>query len=319
MKYNYLIKNKLRLKLSSQKLNEQIDVVYCIDNNYSLAAGVSIHSLMKNNKDINISIHLFVLSLSEVNRTKFFDAISTNDHVSLTIYYINDEININKNNKTKLPLSASLRIITPEILKEECATIIYIDSDTLITKNLIDLLHINSFENTIISAVVDIESEKHAKRLVFPTRKYFNSGVMVINTKKWCDSNITKKALELLSDKNFLIPDQDVLNILLYNNIHYISCKYNVQFELSNYEKDGDVLNTESLIIHYLGVDKPWFRLFMTERYKKELEQTPWCKDKLKLVPNISRIRVYSKRIKNFSKIKSIKLLLLYFLCKIMV
>jgi len=69
-----------------------------------------------------------------------------------------------------------------------------------------------------------------------PAHEYFNSGVLVMNLKKFREDDIEKKFLHLLETYNFdsVCPDQDYLNVLCRNDkvllpIGWNKCLYLIQ------------------------------------------------------------------------------------------
>lgn len=301
--------------LITQELTNKdtMNIVYCIDDKYSLCCGVSMYSLLHNNKDINIIIHLFVLSLSETNKNNFIDMVSSYNNVVLNLYYVNSEFKINEHNQKYFPLSASLRIITPEILKDKCDYMLYLDADTLIVNSIKEFL--NYKNDKTISAILDVSAYAMLIRTKLSTGLYFNSGVLFINNQKWTHESITHKTIELLTANNFEYPDQDALNTILSNDCNYLPVRLNGHY----YTKRGVpcIYDKGSVIIHYASEDKPWFKLFISPLYKSYLNETPWRNNELNIAKNARRIRIYSKNIKKQSKVKSIKYYLLYLLIKL--
>src|SRR5699024_9779106 len=199
--------------------------------------------------------------------------------------------------------------IIPQILASQTEKILYIDCDTLIVNNLQPLF--NQKTESIITVSHDIDYERHIKRISLENKSYFNSGVILINTKRWVDKQITEKTLELLNVNQYDFPDQDALNITLCEHAEY-NDKINHQLEVNT---DDMNTNNDIFIIHYLGEDKPWYSLFITELYKKYLYLSPWYMTKLKKAKNSSRIRVQSKRTTN--KLKKVNLYTQYLFYKI--
>src|SRR5699024_5107120 len=110
---------------------------------------------------------------------------------------INENFSIKTENQQYYPLSASIRVIIPQILASQTEKILYIDCDTLIVNNLQPLF--NQKTESIITVSHDIDYERHIKRISLENKSYFNSGVILINTKRWVDKQITEKTLELLN------------------------------------------------------------------------------------------------------------------------
>ena len=104
--------------------------------------------------------------------------------------------------------------------------------------------------------------------------KYFNSGVLLMNLKKWRENKTREKTVEFLQknkDAKFL--DQDALNGVLYGKWLELPGKYNIQCD------DRLKETPDAVIIHYLCIFKPWY-LFASfpyaHHYSKYLKMTPW-------------------------------------------
>ena len=98
---------------------------------------------------------------------------------------------------------------------------------------------------------------------------YFNSGVMVINTRAWRDKRITKKCIHFIkSNPNTLLhADQSALNSVLNNDFLPLDLKWNTQINLANIESQSDLIPQPDLIpssqesvhiAHFVGPLKPW-------------------------------------------------------------
>lgn len=309
MNFEKLISNTFEFKKAEMKQSESLNVSYCIDDNFSMPCGISLLSLLENNTDLNINVYLFVLSLSEVNKSKFVDIISRYNNANLYIYYVNDNFNINDHNQKNFPLSASLRIIAPEILKDKCDYLLYIDADTLVVGSIKGILQYKN--EKIISAVLDFGVFKVLIRTKSESGLYFNSGILFFNNNKWHQENITQLLIKLLLNNDYLYPDQDALNHLLSNDCNYLPLTFNFHHKIKNNYKTNDLK-----IVHYTGHDKPWYSLFLTPEYSYYLKKSPWSNEKLKLAHNYSRIRVYSKNIKKQSILKSLKYYFIYLFTK---
>ena len=173
------------------------------DDNYALPAGVTILSVINNTPNYNLHFHLFVDKVSNSNIDKFKQL--ANDKIAITLYYLNNNFKINP--KTLVlhitTISTCIRFIMPEILESKTDRLIYLDSDVICLQSLAKLSQYN-IENYIAGVITDTKDMQQtiSKMYQIDSTKYFNAGVLLINTKKWCEENISKKALELINDGN---------------------------------------------------------------------------------------------------------------------
>ena len=99
--------------------------------------------------------------------------------------------------------------------------------------------------------------------------EYFNTGVMVLNIKKFNENNWSKAMLELVSQKQFRILEQDGLNCFFKNSIKYIPTAWNFPVDIKPYISLVPYMPAEfenqyrkdkknPFIIHWAGNGKPW-------------------------------------------------------------
>ncbi len=141
------------------------------------------------------------------------------------------------------------------------------------------------FENNLFAAVTDfyLDYADHGY-IEFPDLKpYLNSGVLLINNKKWKEQNIKELLLEktnLLS--NVFYGDQDIFNIIFKGKWKKLNKIYNYQTgaRFAFYEKNLDEQAQEAeklaegeqpIIIHYTSQYKPWLyhphKVLYAEKY----------------------------------------------------
>ncbi|KAA8997305.1 glycosyltransferase family 8 protein [Affinibrenneria salicis] len=270
-------------KNEKQGLNT-LHIALCFDDKYSVPGCITAFSIIKNNTDINLVFHLFTLNvkntslnrfkrLSDDNVTLFNYDISTSFINELTKDLDTHTDNYWYLNKIRLS-SACLRLIISDVLYTTTKKILYIDCDTLCLNSLSDLIDLDISD--YYSACIEDNDVKCHSTMLFgtPDEKYFNSGVMLINTEKWVNESLTAKAISMLIQNNgkFTWPDQDVLNILMKGNVYYLSVKYNFMPQPKDKIPDG------TIIAHFAANPKPWFKVRNEKTYLAYLLSSP-CKD----------------------------------------
>lgn len=148
--------------------------------------------------------------------------------------------------------------------------LLYLDCDMICRGKISTLFHSELHDN-IIGAV---ESQMYVDRLdilgvkhQFPF--YFNAGLLLIDTKKWNEHQITAQAQKYMRDHSDIIAfqDQDTLNAVLADQWEPLDPKYNVQSPLMRHEKQSldlkqrqaaTVALKDPTLIHYTGFSKPW-------------------------------------------------------------
>lgn len=152
------------------------------------------------------------------------------------------------------------RLFAPKLLKDK-KRIVYLDVDIIIRKDILPLFSVD-MKNKTISAVTDylenIETgiSNYWSFDMNPKEKYFNSGVLLIDTNRFLELQIAEKIIEITKNNlNFTKAcgkweqyDQYGFNVILYNDWHELPKAYNYGSEL----EFADVS-----IVHFNGHGKP--------------------------------------------------------------
>lgn len=267
------------------------------DDNYAMPAGITITSVINNTLDVNLHFHLFIDQVSESNIEKFKQLAG--DRITITTYRINNNFVINPKTLVLHISNAStcIRFIIPELLNSVTDKVIYLDSDTICLKSLVPLANYN-IDDYIAGVISDSKDMQEAisKMYSLDSSKYFNAGVLLINTKNWCDAGITEKALNLINDGNvYKFADQDVLNILLEKKTLLLPIKFNTKIKISIDAHQEKNIKPYTVVLHYISQNKPWYKVYQSEIFQHYLQQSPWKDVELPLSGNSSSVRNYAK------------------------
>ncbi|NDO82369.1 lipopolysaccharide 1,3-galactosyltransferase [Citrobacter sp. NCU1] len=301
-------------------LANTLHISLCFDCGFVMPAGVAIFSIIENNKNINLHFHLLVSDVSANDMALFHELNRPN--VSITIYHIKGSFNINPETLVLgIPLSTCLRFLIPEVIDQSITNVMYLDCDIICYSNLIELVNYD-LQNNIAGVISDsIEMQARVDNLDYGVNfiKYFNAGVMLINTQEWRENNITQKALTMInSGKIYRYADQDVLNILLNGRLQYLNAKFNNKTTLSVYHNAENENIKNTVIMHYVTPNKPWYLIFNANNFGRYFSQSPWRNAKRYLSPSASEIRIKSKLLWKGSKYgEAISYYLRYLLMKI--
>ncbi|EEO3279361.1 glycosyltransferase family 8 protein, partial [Salmonella enterica subsp. enterica serovar Rubislaw] len=126
---------------------------------------------------------------------------------------------------------------------------------------------------------------------------YFNAGVMLINNDEWRKNNVTQESLSMInSGKIFRYADQDVLNILLNGKVKYLQRKFNNKTTLSvNFDAEAKNIDN-TIIMHYVTPNKPWYKIFKARYFDRYFNASPWKNNRRFFAPSPSEIRLKAKR-----------------------
>lgn len=161
-------------------------------------------------------------------------------------------------NNQHISKASFLRLRIPDILEE---SYLYLDSDILVRQNWEKILNFNpEFTDFPVSARPEWGECKSRMGLLNEARRlskerYFNAGVMIVDSKKWRTRYKFSKTCEVIQQYNELgleNSDQCVLNYLTKGSYLTLPGEFNRHYA------ESEVL--KSSIIHFAGSIKPWHK-----------------------------------------------------------
>ncbi|SQH91575.1 Glycosyl transferase family 8 [Salmonella enterica subsp. salamae] len=263
-----------------------------------MPAGVAIYSIIENNKDIDLHFHLLISGVSEHDLSPFLELRQPN--ISITVYHINNNFDINPETLILgIPLSTCLRFLIPDVINKKVSKILYLDCDIICHDSLSELVDVN-LEGEIAGVILDSpDMQVRVKQLDYGIdfNGYFNAGVMLINNDEWRKNNVTQDSLSMInSGKIFRYADQDVLNILLNGKVKYLQRKFNNKTTLSvNFDAEAKNIDN-TIIMHYVTPNKPWYKIFKAKYFERYFNESPWQNNRRFFSPSPSEIRLKAKR-----------------------
>ena len=247
--------------------NDVINIVFISDDHYIMPTCVAITSMIMN-KNTDTKYHIYVLLAEVENENKNilenFAQNNNDSFVSIDIIIINDNKYKNIMNSGHVSSAALFKFDIANIFPN-LDKVLYLDSDIIILKDLSELFttDISNFYAGVIKDFIAIQLRKHHLRL--GTEYYFNSGVLLLNTKKLREENASEKLLDykLAQKKGFM--DQDAFNYVFNEKVKFLPHKYNYMITNDNYFDrkaindfyEYDLLDDDINILH-ITYKKPW-------------------------------------------------------------
>ncbi len=208
---------------------EKLNVLYTSDQKFIDIMLASIISLLENANIPEIDIHIITSGFSDENYQKIERIINSYPNMNVTFYPL-ENFNIAKYQMPEWRGTqiANARLFFQEILSKKIQGIdnlLYLDSDTIIMNELNELEQYNAGP---IGAVKDQKKIADVKNLGLS--RYYNSGVLYINTKKWINTAMQDRLIEALekTTRKLMYPDQDLINIALQNELVTMPQEYNL-------------------------------------------------------------------------------------------
>ena len=287
-------------------MKETINIIFSSDNNYAQFMGVTICSLFENKKCKN-NIDIYVLDGGIKKGNKYKLSILENKY-KFKINYIKIDKKIFKDFHIfgHFTQAAYYRIIIPNLLPN-LNKVLYLDCDIIINTDINNLYSID-IDNYYLAAIDEGVKDRQIDLNIPINSNYFNSGIMLMNLKKWRDSNIINDLIVFikLNPKKLIACDQDALNALLYKKWLNIDKRFNYT-SLLYYNNPIKIENI--FILHFTGL-KPWNYLCphpLKYTYFYYLNKTPWKYKKyidktfLNIIKNILK-KVLKENQKNILK-----------------
>jgi lipopolysaccharide biosynthesis glycosyltransferase len=211
--------------------------------------------------------------------------------------------------KSRFPLTAYLRLFAPYIIDKSLDKLLYLDVDIIVQDDISKLWNM-PLGDSIIGAVQDscktVDSpwsgiSNYRDFGLAPDTKYFNSGVLLINPKKWRDENISIEILSVLNAnvEHIKMADQYGFNVVFANKWLELDPNWN-WFAFAE--------NPKPSLVHFIDI-KPIYQSYKSlEVYRNEfyryLSLTPWKSFK-PISHNRRNMRIIYNRIsKAFKKLK---------------
>jgi lipopolysaccharide biosynthesis glycosyltransferase len=246
-----------------------IHLVLGTNENYADGMLVTVASaLCSLNREAKITIHLLDGGISEKTFQKL-DRISRTHHPSCSL----DIIKIQEQSFhafTPGPgnsLMTYARLLMGSLLIG-IDRVIYIDVDFLVFKDLQELWRMD-MQGKIAWACQDITIPYLDGETPLPVSEeekqwpYFNAGFLMIDLKKWRETNIEKKSLELGLINKSGLADQSILNYLFRGDVGFLDAEWN--WQSPNVLLDGRVRIAN---YHFIWVKKPWMHFRTTLNYR---------------------------------------------------
>ena len=295
-----------------------MNILYASNDNYASIMGISIISLLENNKKTeNIQVYIINDEISEKNIKKI-ESIFKKYERPLPIWKKVKSINVVLNMEVyedRFAQTQFARLFLEEIINKEEERILYLDCD-LIIHDSIEKLWNMELDGKVGAVLADAFSPLYRANIgLEPNDVMFNSGVMLIDMKQWREQYVGHQLRAFIRAHRGMVQqgDQGVLNAVLSKNVCLFSPEYNLVTnyaaftyeDMMTYRKPVSIYSKEEIenakknpcIVHYTSsfmVARPW------EDGREHPYKYLWCKYK-KLSP--WREEIYKeKRMKNWKK-----------------
>lgn len=286
-----------------------MNVIYSTDENYAKICLTSIWSLLETNRNIE-NLKIYVIDNKIKKETKQKMAKLVKSYNKELIFISCDEICKDLKKKNEFPVSAYARLFIQDYVEED--KIIYLDCDTIVKKNLTSLWEKDLKGNWIGGVEDPLPSYLKQAIEMNENDRYINSGVLLIDLKKWRKINFKAKVEQYMEEhkRNVIHHDQGIINGVCKGKILYLEPKYNLMPEMitmhekqlkklykmkKTYTEDElEEAKTDPYIIHFICkfYNRPWYKE-CTHPYKEEfLKYYKQISDKIESKPLNIKIKI---------------------------
>jgi lipopolysaccharide biosynthesis glycosyltransferase len=279
-----------------------ITIACAADDGYAMHMAVMLRSVLENiPASQRVCIFAIDGGIKESNKAKILASLGKE---SVDFNWITEPVELPDN----LPLAKDVlshankavyyRLLLADVLPIDQEKVIYLDSDLIVIQDLQKLWQTDIGDNYVLAvqdgSIPFVSSpyglKKYQDLNISPENKYFNSGVLVINLKKWRDENISTKLFQYLETyKDFVQHhDQEAMNALFVGKWGEIEPQWNQTPNFFNYPswqespyEEVDYYNAVNnpYIVHFAGTAKPWNSFEkhpLRELFFHYLDMTAW-------------------------------------------
>ena len=281
---------------------KSISVVFATDNNFVPYLYVAIQSLVDNSSESNnYDIVILCTDVEEYKQNQFKQL--EKDNVSIRFFDMAElmaeyqEVWYTHWNYTE---ATYYRFFIPQLFADY-KKVVYLDCDIIVNCDIAELYN-TDMEGKGIAASIGLARQHDDDKyrdyieniLGIKKENYFNAGILVFDINKMKTMSFFKLCIDTLNslDKPLFL-DQDVLNIIFFNDTKYLNCKYNFTWNVLHHYKDSEEKLSENVredflkasknpkIIHYAGKYKPWKspELSYADYFWKYARKTPFYEE----------------------------------------
>lgn len=226
---------------------EAITIVTSSDNNYADFVAITINSIIKNaSVDSVYDILVFTNDITEEKICEILFLAKERKNIHIRFVYLSSVIQ-----KLDIKISANynevtyFRLLIPQMMKKY-KKIIYLDSDIILNEDIEELWGIE-LESNLLAATSDLlitswQNYDSGMQAYFESLgidavgKYIQAGVILWNIEEMNREFPMNYLLKQSCENQYMLADQDILNIFCKNRIKYINQAWNVL----NLSEDGE-------------------------------------------------------------------------------
>lgn len=247
-----------------QNYKRIIPIVFSVDDNYAPFLGVALKSILDNAKSNNY-YKIYVLN-TEISQNNIEKLNEYNCDI-MEIKFVDVAERMSRISKDKIHLrdyytkAIYYRIFIPNLFPQY-EKILYLDCDVVLLADVANLYDVDLGDNIFAAiheetmTVMDVFGKYSELFLGVQREKYFNSGVLLINSSEYRKAKIEEKFISIMHKYKFEVaPDQDYLNVLCKDRIKYCDIGWN---KTPFPEEINPFDDSKLKLVHFKLNFKPW-------------------------------------------------------------
>jgi len=261
--------NKQKTQAPQTSTKPIIPIFFSCDDNYFPILHVALRSLIdKASKDYFYKIHILYDTLAEESKRSL--DIFNSENVEIILANVTGVMaeRAKKMHAKYYALAIYYRVFIPRMFPEYDKSL-YLDADICLNADISELFNYELKDNEYVGAITCETVDSVAcffnyakKALGIKLPHYFNSGIMLFNSKIWRKLKLEDKFFDVLQKAKLEIcPDQDYFNIVCYGHVKWLPKVWNKipakLPSLSTGEANDEKLENVKLV-HYNLALKPW-------------------------------------------------------------
>ena len=198
------------------------------------------------------------------------------DNLIINLYDMKYSFN-NAYSDSHVSKAAYYRLNLPSLLPN-LEKVIYSDIDVVNFEDLYELYNLEFKKNIYFRGILDYSNLANSlAQYGVRTKKYMNSGLMLINLKEIRNNGVENKIIDFVNSHKYLsLYDQTAINAVCNNNFEKIPLKYN-RFNFGTLQNIMNFNNNQDkkyryndaeikeafyspVMLHYAGWEKPWLK-----------------------------------------------------------
>lgn len=258
-------------------------VCYATDENYVKLTAVSLYSLLSHNPGIDITV---LASDISVESEELLTGTAARFNSALRIIDVEKELEQLRlqNAPGYTSYSTYSRHFAPQLLQQHYDRILYLDCDTIVTGNIVELLNL-PLRGRPFAIGYDCLYNNYKRFIgLSPEQPYFNAGVLLIDIQIWIAQECTARFFDCIKNRvnqPSILADQDILAHSLARDAAILPPQYNFLTHFQMFKTRNDVLRATGIpasawyteaqysaarekpvIHHFLGhtLGRPWYK-----------------------------------------------------------